>query len=348
MKTAIMVVCHNEALYIDEWIMYHLMLGIDTILFYDNMSTDYTFKYLEPYIRLGKVIYNPLNHPILECNPHRMDCIHNHGSKFDFIIFIDMDEFLYCHDLSTFFSQINKNVGTIQIPGILIGDKNIHPRKGYVTLNYNKFIKDMTQFKVICRPGAVTNFPNAHTANIKNKLMQKNIFLTGPGHDGLIYYHYTTKSLKEFLTKNFTTHYHDNKKFDPKIKWRKYTNQMNHPTNVMKNMTIKLLYKFFAEYHFIACLELHTFSSLSKKFLPHYKGSMNRCDVPLLYFNPHAVEMKKLEMPRTDDIIAGFGNTELKVFTDAQLLKKEIHKHIQSNTVILYMSSGNFDGMKLV
>ncbi len=112
--------------------------------------------------------------------------------------------------------------------------------------------------------------------------------------------------------------------------------------------TIAAVRQQFAEYHFIACLELHTFSSLSKEFLPHYKGSMNRCDVPLLYFNPHAVEMKKLEMPRTDDIIAGFGNTELKVFTDAQLLKKEIHKHIQSNTVILYMSSGNFDGMELL
>lgn len=89
-------------------------------------------------------------------------------------------------------------------------------------------------------------------ANIKpKKYTQKIISLTGPNNDGLIYYHYTTKSLKEFLNKNFSTHYSDNKNFNPKLRWRNYTNKMNHPTTVMKNISVKLLHNFFDEYHFL-------------------------------------------------------------------------------------------------
>jgi len=111
--------------------------------------------------------------------------------------------------------------------------------------------------------------------------------------------------------------------------------------------TIAAVRQQFPAHKLIACLELHTFSSLSEEFLPHYSGSMNHCDVPLLYFSPHAVELKKLAMPCEKDIVKGFANSHLQVFTDALLMQKVVQENIADKTVVLYMSSGDFEGISL-
>ncbi len=112
--------------------------------------------------------------------------------------------------------------------------------------------------------------------------------------------------------------------------------------------TIAAVRQQYPDHKLIACLELHTYSSLSQEFLPHYAGSMDRCDEALLYFSPHAVEMKKLRMPDETQIIHGFANPLMKVFTDVFLMQKTISELITGNTVVLYMSSGNFEGLSLV
>lgn len=111
--------------------------------------------------------------------------------------------------------------------------------------------------------------------------------------------------------------------------------------------TISAVRSQYPDYHLIACLELHTYSSLSKEFLHHYKGTMDNCDVPLLYFDPHAVEIKKLDMPDKHEIIDGFLNNLLQVFNEIQEMKRVIKGSIRDKTVILFMSSGNFDNLDL-
>jgi UDP-N-acetylmuramate: L-alanyl-gamma-D-glutamyl-meso-diaminopimelate ligase len=112
--------------------------------------------------------------------------------------------------------------------------------------------------------------------------------------------------------------------------------------------TVEAVRKQFPDHQLIACLELHTFSSLSKEFLPHYQGSMDACDNALLFYSPHAVQLKRLELPQKEDIIDGFANSKLQVFTDPHQLKLFINQTISKQTVVLYMSSGNFDGMDLM
>ncbi|MBK8830469.1 MAG: peptidoglycan synthetase, partial [Saprospiraceae bacterium] len=46
--------------------------------------------------------------------------------------------------------------------------------------------------------------------------------------------------------------------------------------------------------YIIACLELHTFSSLNPAFLPQYKGALAEADVKILYYSPHTLSIKKL------------------------------------------------------
>ena len=103
----------------------------------------------------------------------------------------------------------------------------------------------------------------------------------------------------------------------------------------------------------IACMELHTFSSLTAEFLTQYRGSMDRADVPFVYFNPHAIELKKLPQLDKSQIKEAFGNDSITVFDNSQLMaetiKAEAKKCEENNTpyVILMMSSGNFDGIDL-
>ncbi|MEN9973039.1 MAG: hypothetical protein RIS20_1386 [Bacteroidota bacterium] len=94
----------------------------------------------------------------------------------------------------------------------------------------------------------------------------------------------------------------------------------------------------------IACMELHTFSSLKKEFLPHYEGAMIAADEALVYFNPEVVHHKKLEPISTQQVFDGFGgNVHVKDTTDEVLTF--IRSQKWNNAVLLMMSSGNFDGI---
>jgi UDP-N-acetylmuramate: L-alanyl-gamma-D-glutamyl-meso-diaminopimelate ligase len=94
----------------------------------------------------------------------------------------------------------------------------------------------------------------------------------------------------------------------------------------------------------IACMELHTFSSLKKEFLPHYKDAMRAADFPLVYFNPQVVAHKKLELISKEDVSQGFGGGVF-VANQTQEVLDFISSKIQAQCVLLMMSSGNFDGV---
>ena len=97
----------------------------------------------------------------------------------------------------------------------------------------------------------------------------------------------------------------------------------------------------------VACLELHTYSSLSREFLGHYHGSLEEADVPIVYFNPHAIQLKRLPPITKEQVVEGFGNSGLEVFTDSKELQAGILRMVWKNSVLLLMSSGDFDGTDL-
>jgi UDP-N-acetylmuramate: L-alanyl-gamma-D-glutamyl-meso-diaminopimelate ligase len=97
----------------------------------------------------------------------------------------------------------------------------------------------------------------------------------------------------------------------------------------------------------IACLELHTFSSLNINFLPQYRDSLERATHSFIYFNPHAVEMKKLPALSKEKIAEAFGKGNIKVYDNSGELFTEMKKLSPHNPVYLLMSSGDFDGKDL-
>lgn len=108
--------------------------------------------------------------------------------------------------------------------------------------------------------------------------------------------------------------------------------------------TTKAVKEQFKERKVVACMELHTFSSLKKEFLPHYKDAMNAADVAVVYFSHHVVEHKKLE-PITEEMVKeAFGGNVL-VMTKTEDVLNFIKNQEWNNSVLLMMSSGNFDGI---
>lgn len=95
----------------------------------------------------------------------------------------------------------------------------------------------------------------------------------------------------------------------------------------------------------IAGLELHTFSSLNKSFLAEYKKTMSGVDIAYVYFDPNAVSHKKLEELSDEQVYQSFDRKDLKVFTQSDLYCDSIRNEIDSDSVVLLMSSGNFGGV---
>lgn len=97
----------------------------------------------------------------------------------------------------------------------------------------------------------------------------------------------------------------------------------------------------------VACLELHTYSSLSHNFLPLYEGTLKEASAAFIYFNPHAIALKKLEPVSKDEVKKAFGTNNIEVYDNsAELFSIILERHFQ-NPIYLMMSSGDFDGYDL-
>ncbi len=111
--------------------------------------------------------------------------------------------------------------------------------------------------------------------------------------------------------------------------------------------TINAVREQYPGHRLVACMELHTFSSLSKNFLKEYKGCMDEADVAFVYFNPHTIALKKLPPITIQDVFTAFANDKLQVLTDSGTLVQELKNYDWINSVLLLMSSGNFDGINI-
>jgi len=111
--------------------------------------------------------------------------------------------------------------------------------------------------------------------------------------------------------------------------------------------TTEAVKKQFNSRKLIACMELHTFSSLKKEFLPQYKNSMIMADEAIVYFNPKTIEHKKLEQISKEQVADAFGGDNITVYTDSDKVITDLLSNDFNNTNVLLMSSGNFSCVNL-
>jgi UDP-N-acetylmuramate: L-alanyl-gamma-D-glutamyl-meso-diaminopimelate ligase len=111
--------------------------------------------------------------------------------------------------------------------------------------------------------------------------------------------------------------------------------------------TAEALKNQYPERELVACLELHTFSSLNKAFLPEYRHTFDAPDVKIVYLNPKALAHKRMEMLSEEQLREAFGNDSVQLFTDNQQLQAFLLDQDWENKNLLMMSSGNFGGLDL-
>lgn len=95
----------------------------------------------------------------------------------------------------------------------------------------------------------------------------------------------------------------------------------------------------------VACLELHTYSSLNPEFLKEYEGALNSADVAVVFYSPDAVKIKKLDEITYEQIAAAFQRHDLIIYTNPADFKEFLFAQNFENSALLLMSSGNYGGL---
>lgn len=123
---SIVAIIKNEAAYIEEWVRYHLIIGVDYFFLYDNGSTDNTIDLLKKYIEFGVVTLTEFPGQGMQL-PAYNDALKRFGSRTKYMAFIDADEFLYSCDKTKSVKQ--------QVEEIF----SLYPNVGGLAVNWRMF-----------------------------------------------------------------------------------------------------------------------------------------------------------------------------------------------------------------
>jgi UDP-N-acetylmuramate: L-alanyl-gamma-D-glutamyl-meso-diaminopimelate ligase len=109
--------------------------------------------------------------------------------------------------------------------------------------------------------------------------------------------------------------------------------------------TTKAVKEQYPERTVVACLELHTYSSLNSEFLKEYEGALQYADVAVVFYSPDAVKIKQLEEVSYDQIAQAFNRKDLVIYTNPKDFKDYLFNLNLDNSALLLMSSGNYGGL---
>lgn len=109
--------------------------------------------------------------------------------------------------------------------------------------------------------------------------------------------------------------------------------------------TTKAVKEQYPQKKLIACLELHTYSSLNAEFLTEYKNALDSADVAVVYFSPEAVENKRLAAISKEQIFDAFQRKDLIIYTNSEDFQEFLKSRDFDQSVLLLMSSGNYGGL---
>ena len=109
--------------------------------------------------------------------------------------------------------------------------------------------------------------------------------------------------------------------------------------------TTEAVKKQYAQRDVIACLELHTYSSLNAEFLAEYKGALDKADKAVVFYSPHAVKIKQLDSVSEQQISNSFQRDDLIIFTNPTEFKEFLFSQKLDQSAVVLMSSGNYGGL---
>ncbi|QGW15581.1 hypothetical protein GNG29_03130 [Leclercia sp. Colony189] len=177
MKKAVCAIARDESIYITEWIAHNKLIGFDTIIIYDNGSIDGMSEIIFEISK--KIDIKHIPWPTTDGASPQLsaynDCLQRFKNDFDFIAFIDIDEFLYPKNLNitSYLNEAPTDIAAIAVNQLTFGSANHdHYFDDYVTRRFNKCssldYSERLWFKSIVNPAKVTSFVSAHKVSISS------------------------------------------------------------------------------------------------------------------------------------------------------------------------------------
>jgi UDP-N-acetylmuramate: L-alanyl-gamma-D-glutamyl-meso-diaminopimelate ligase len=112
--------------------------------------------------------------------------------------------------------------------------------------------------------------------------------------------------------------------------------------------TIEAVKSQFPDRRLVACIELHTFSSLNKNFLLQYENTMSKADLSIVFIDEKTFKQKKIAALNAEEVKNAFKDGNLHFFNEISELETYLQSINFSNSNLLLMSSGNFSGLDLI
>lgn len=213
------VVVKNEAKYIEEWIVYHSMIGVNHFYVYDNDSNDNLVQVLQPFIQEGLVTLKKLSGNSVQMIAYD-DAIQRYGSRTEWMLWLDADEFIVLLDnqtLTEFLGQLDEKVHELLVGWMIYGSSNlVTQNEGLVIERFRKHATEdfIADYKPIFKPRYVIEKPKfPHWVYVSGRVIDE----TGRRLYGYPFHtritavpapkqhirinHYYSKSLQEFEAK---------------------------------------------------------------------------------------------------------------------------------------------------
>ncbi|MEE1963806.1 Mur ligase family protein [Allomuricauda taeanensis] len=109
--------------------------------------------------------------------------------------------------------------------------------------------------------------------------------------------------------------------------------------------TTKAVKEQYPQHRLIACLELHTYSSLNPEFLKQYRGALDAADTAVVFYSPESVKVKGLQEVTKEQIMEALNRMDAQIFTDSLAFQDYLFSQNFKDTTLLFMSSGNYGGI---
>eukprot|EP01026_Neomeris_dumetosa_P059580 TRINITY_DN5567_c0_g1_i15.p1 TRINITY_DN5567_c0_g1~~TRINITY_DN5567_c0_g1_i15.p1 ORF type:complete len:351 (+),score=7.72 TRINITY_DN5567_c0_g1_i15:64-1053(+) len=205
-----------ESIDIQEWVEYHKWIGIDHFYLREHQTTNGQ-DYLKDYINQGIVTYDwtGMNRSESPQKVLSQECIDNYRSQFDFIVFIDSDEYIVMQQPGECFNSFLENYtdyGALGINWVQMGTSgNVKRPPGGILMNYvncdlnqttifNKHIKSVVNTKYVKEVLNIHFYSmndGKFTVNEHFKFVPRHETPWGASWEFVALYHYQTKSQQD-------------------------------------------------------------------------------------------------------------------------------------------------------
>lgn len=179
-RVCIVSLFRNETVIMKEWLDHYIKEGIDTFFLTDNGSTDDYMPILDPYLKTGQVVLNV--NPKRYAQKEHLNFFLKDAQKYDWIIVIDLDEFMYARrgykTIKDYLKDVPPNVQKIHVPWKLYGSSGhvkqpksviqgfIHRRK------YPEGLDQMTMYDSLVEKKTIVRGKNAVCLSAHNSVVK--------------------------------------------------------------------------------------------------------------------------------------------------------------------------------